>query len=116
MESHEEATDLLDNTMVTLTADVSDLTPQSGKGMIDKWISTLTGPENTKDIVTLLEQLKTQLEAGQPNAGEVQKVLVDLANQTREMSVMAGPEGDIATRLEALAAALQTAGGQIGNA
>ncbi|WP_041257814.1 hypothetical protein [Fibrella aestuarina] len=116
MESHEEATDLLDNTMGTLTQDVAELTPQSGKGMIDQWIKTLTGPENTKEIVASLEHLKTQLEAGQPNAGEVQKILTELANQTREMSVMAGPEGDIVTRLEALAAALQTASGQIGNA
>jgi hypothetical protein len=115
MENHEEITDLLDNTMVALTQDVTELTPQSGKGLIDQWIGSLAGPENTQEMVSLLEQLKTQLEAGNPNPAELQTILTDLANQTRQLGVMAGPEGDIATRLEALAAALLHTGGQIGN-
>jgi DNA repair ATPase RecN len=115
MENHEEMTDLLDDTMVTLTQDVAELTPQSGKGQLDQWIAALSGPENTTEIVALLEQLKTQLEAGNPNPAELQTLLTDLANHTRELGVLAGPEGDIATRLEALAASLVHIGGQIGN-
>jgi hypothetical protein len=116
MEDHEEATDLLDTTMVTLSTEVSDLTPQSGKGIIDKWINALSGSENTTEIVDLLQQLKTQLESGTPNPGEVQMILLDMATHTHEMGVKVGPEGDIATRLEALGAALQNVAGQLSNA
>lgn len=116
MDNHEEATDLLDTTMVTLTTEVTDLTPQSGKGVIDQWINTLNGSENTKEIVDLLQQLKTQLESGTPNPGEMQQILLDLSNHTHEMSVKVGPEGDIATRLEVLGAALQNVAGQLSNA
>ncbi|MBO0950272.1 hypothetical protein [Fibrella forsythiae] len=115
MDNHEEATDLLDTTMGALATDVTDLTPQSGKGVIDQWISTLSESENTKEVVALLQQLKTQLESGSPNPSELQQILVDLATHTHEMGVKVGPEGDMATRLEALGAALQTVAGQLTN-
>ncbi|MEZ0486109.1 hypothetical protein [Fibrella aquatica] len=116
MDNHEEATDLLDTTMATLTTEVGELTPQSGKGVIDEWISTLSESENTKEIVDLLQQLKTQLESGTPNPEEMQQVLLDLSGQAHEMGVKVGPEGDMATRLEALGAALQNIAGQLANA
>ncbi|WP_375443401.1 hypothetical protein [uncultured Fibrella sp.] len=116
MDNHEEATDLLDTTMSTLTTGVTDLTPQSGKGVIDHWISTLSPSENTKEVVDLLQQLKTQLESGTPNPGEMQQILLELATHTHEMGVKVGPEGDMATRLEALGAALQNVAGQLSNA
>ncbi len=116
METHEEATDLLDTTMVTLTKEVTDMTPQSGKGVVDQWINKLSQSENTTEVVELLQQLKTQLESGTPVPGEVQQILLDLANHTHEMGVKVGPEGDMATRLEALGAALQNVAGQLSNA
>ena len=116
MENHEEATDLLDTTMVTLTAGITDLTPQSGKGVIDQWISTLSESENTKELVDLLQQLKTQLESGAPNSGELQQVLLQLSTMAQEMGINVGPEGDITTRLEALGAALQNVAGQLSGA
>ena len=116
MENHEEATDLLDTTMVTLTTETTDLTPQSGKGVIDQWISTLSESENTKEIVDLLGQLKTQLESGASNSGEIQQILLELSTQAQEMGINVGPEGDVATRLQALGAALQNVAGQLTNA
>ena len=85
MENHEEATPLLDTTMTTLEADVADLTPLSGKGVIDQWISTLGESENTKELVLLLQQLKTQLESGTPNPDELQQILLGLSTQTHEL-------------------------------
>ncbi|MEZ0540719.1 hypothetical protein [Fibrella arboris] len=115
MDTHEEATDLLDTTMGALATEVTNLTPQSGKGVIDQWINTLSESENTKETVDLLQQLKTQLESGSPNPGELHQILVDLATHTHEMGVKVGPEGDMATRLEALGAALQNVAGQLAN-
>lgn len=113
MESHEETADLLDQTMDTLAPGVMDLTPQDGKGILDQWISTLGDAENTHELTDLLQQLKTQLEAGDPNPAELQQILLDLSTNTHEMSVTVGPEGDMATRLEALAATLQITAGQL---
>ncbi|MBO0930910.1 hypothetical protein [Fibrella aquatilis] len=113
MESHEEASDLLDQTMDTLKPGVMDMTPQNGKGVLDQWINTLGDAENTRELTNLLQQLKTQLEAGDPNPGEMQQILTDLSTNTHEMSVSVGPEGDMATRLEALASTLQATAGQL---
>ncbi len=113
MEAHEETSDLLDQTIETLQPGVMDLTPQNGKGILDQWITSLDGSENTRELVDLLQQLKTQLEAGEPNPDEMQQILLDLSTNTHEMSVTVGPEGDMATRLEALAATLQITAGQL---
>ena len=112
MEAHEQNSDLLDQTMATLRPGVMDMTPQNGKGVLDQWIKSLDGAENTRELTDLLQQLKTQLEAGDPNPGEMQHILQDLSANTHEMSVTVGPEGDMATRLEALAATLQITAGQ----
>ena len=99
--------------MDTLTPGVMDMTPQNGKGVLDQWIATLGDTENTRELTSLLQQLKTQLEAGDPNPSELQHILLDLSTNTHEMSVTVGPEGDMATRLEALAATLQATAGQL---
>lgn len=112
MESHEETSDLLDQTMETLKPGVMEMTPQNGKGVLDQWIATLGDAENTRELTDLLQQLKTQLVTGDPNPGEMQQILTDLSTSTHEMSVTVGPEGDMATRLEALASTLQITAGQ----
>lgn len=116
MVTHEQSTDLLDTTMQTLEGDLTTATPQSGKGIIDQWINALREGENTNEIANTLDQLKTQLDSGQPNAGELQQLLLTLAEQTRLIGTELGAEGDLAPRLEALSAALRNAGGQLASA
>lgn len=113
MESHEETSDLLDQTMATLKPGVMEMTPQTGKGVLDQWIAALGEAENTHELTDLLQQLKTQLVAGDPNPGQMHQILTDLSTNTHEMSVTVGPEGDMATRLEALASTLKITAGQL---
>ncbi len=114
MTSHAEWSDLLDNTMAVLQVDAPVLTPQTGKGILDEWISAVSQGENTTELVDSLEELKTQLES---NSGSdtIVTLLQQLADQTAEFSTMVGAEGDMSTRLEALASALRALGGQLEN-
>ena len=115
MLNHEESTDLLDSTMDVLEGDIATATPQSGLGVIDRWLVQLHKTENATDITNTLEQVKTQLESDQITADELSKLLNTLATQTVEFSTMMGSEGDIAPRLDGLAAALRSLAGQIKN-
>lgn len=113
MLTHEESTDLLDSTMAVLDGDLATTTPQSGRGVIDQWLEQLRKVENATDLTNTLEQVKTQLESDQINAQELSQLLSTLATQTSEFSAMMGSEGDIAPRLEGLAAALTSLAGQV---
>ena len=115
MLNHEESTTLLDSTMAVLEVEPNTATPQSGTGVIDQWLVELHKAENATDIATTLEQVKTQLKSDQINTGELTQLLTTLATQTAEFSTMMGSEGDMATRLEALASALKSLAGQLGN-
>jgi hypothetical protein len=115
MISHEQSTELLDATMSVLEGNAAESTPQSGKGIIDKWLVELRKTENATDITNTLEHVKTQLESDQINADELSELLSTLATQTTEFSTLMGSEGDIAPRLEGLASSLRTMAGQLGN-
>ena len=113
MFTHEESTTLLDSTMDVLEGDLTSTTPQSGKGIIDQWLTQLRQAENATDITDTLEQVKTQIESDQINTDELIQLLDTLATQTAEFSAMMGSEGDIAPRLEGLASALKSLAGQL---
>ncbi|GAB4021798.1 hypothetical protein [Spirosoma koreense] len=113
MFTHEESTDLLDATMDVLESNSTQATPQSGLGVIDRWLVQLHKTENAKDIANTLERVKTQLESDQINNRELSQLLEALADQTVELSTFTGSEGDISGRLEGLASALRSLAGQI---
>ena len=113
MISHEQSTELLDATMSVLEEDMANSTPQSGKGVIDKWLVELRKTENATEITDTLEHVKTQLESDQINNEELSELLSTLATQTTEFSTLMGSEGDIAPRLEGLASSLRTMAGQL---
>jgi|GEM_PF-1420182 len=111
---HAESTDLLDSTMSVLEGDISGMTPQTGKGIIDQWVEQLRHAGNTAELANLLEQLKNQLEGGKPDPQELANLLKTMSEQAREIGTTLGAEGDMATRIEGLSAALRTASGEFG--
>lgn len=115
MFTHEESSTLLDSTMDVLDSELASLTPESGTGIIDQWLAQLNKAENTKDITSTLEQIKAQADKNPVNTGELVQLLETLSTQTAEFSTKMGPEGDIATRLDALSSALRSLAGQMGN-
>ena len=113
--SHEEVSTLLDATMGTLHADITNETPQTGTGILDQWLDQLREAANADALVNTMERLKTQLKSDQFNAKELSGVLDEVSKKTSEFSANMGSDGDIAIRLEAVASALRELAGQIGN-
>lgn len=107
MLSHEKSTDLLDKTMSALEGEPASAEPQNGPGLIGQWLTSLQEAENTKEVVSALEQLKTQLQNGSPDPKALSATLKTLADKTQILSTEVGPEGDLFTRLEGLSTALQ---------
>ena len=110
----EKVSELLDSTMTVLEIDPAKVVPQNGTSVINEWLVPLRQAENATDVVNLLEQLKNQLESNINDPDSINQLLTKLATQTSEFSTMMGAEGDVSTRLEALAAALQSLAGQAG--
>lgn len=115
MLTHEESTTLLDLTMDVLEGELAGTTPQSGLGVIDRWLNQLNKTENATDIAKTLEEVKTNLTNDQINSAALSQLLNTLATQTIEFSTLMGSEGDIAPRLDGLASALKSLAGQLGN-
>ncbi len=113
--SHEDVSALLDATMGTLHADITNETPQTGTGILDQWLDQLREAANADTLVHAMERLKTQLKSDQFNAGELSGVLNEVSEKTSEFSANMGSDGDVAIRLESVASALRELAGQIGN-
>ncbi len=113
--SHEEASALLDATMGTLRADITNETPQSASDILDQWLDQLRDAANADALVNTMEQVKTRLKSDQFNSSELAELLNKLSEQTSEFSANMGSDGDMAIRLEGVASALRELGGQIGN-
>ena len=100
--------------MTVLEIDPTKVAPENGISVINDWLVPLRQADNATDVVNLLEQLKNQLQSNLNNPGSINQLLTKLSTQTTEFSTMMGAEGDVSTRLEALAAALQSLAGQAG--
>lgn len=113
--SHEDVSALLDATMGTLHADITNETPQTGTGILDQWLNQLREAANADALVNVMERLKTQLKSRQFDAKELSEVLNEVSEKTSEFSVNMGSDGDVAIRLEGVASALRELAGQVGN-
>lgn len=113
MLTYEAANTLLDLTMDVLEGEVAGTTPHSGKGIIDRWLDQLRQTDNATALVSSLEALKTQLESNEIRSADLSTLLTTLATQTLEFSTYLGSEGDMAIRLESLAAELKSLAGRL---
>lgn len=113
MISHEEASDLLDATMGTLHADITNETPQSGSGILDQWLNHLRETANADELVSTMEQVKTRLKSDQFSGSELAELLKKLSEHTSAFSANMGSDGDMAIRLESVASALSELAGQM---
>lgn len=110
MTTHEQWVDLIDNTLAILQMDLNALEPQRGTDTLNEWISAVGEGENTTELVARLEALRTQLAT---NPDQLTEILHQLADQTFTFSTMLGAEGDMSTRIEALATQLRIFSSQL---
>jgi hypothetical protein len=110
-ESHADISALLEETMLVLTPQDQPLSTRTGADSLSNWIDLLAGVENADDVRTSLKALRDQLQS--PHPAGLPDLLTDLADKTRVLGAELGPEGDMASRLEALSGALRTVAGSL---
>ncbi|MBO0950270.1 hypothetical protein [Fibrella forsythiae] len=83
-ESSQFATALINETVTTFSGGAETVSPTDGISLIENWISALhSGDESTNPIAHTLSELRMQLQNGTPNVGQIQTILEELTEQTR---------------------------------
>jgi hypothetical protein len=113
MTTPEEFTDLLDSTMAVLNPESVPTETAAGNDVLTKWIDVLREGINTTDLTQSLETLRATISAPNATPADLEPVLQDLAHQVTTLSANVGSEGDMVTRLQALASALQDLAGKL---
>ncbi len=113
MTTPEEFADLLDETMAVLSPETIPTEAAAGTDVLTKWIDILREGINTKDLAQSLQALQATISAPGATPADLEPVLQDLAYQVTELSANVGSEGDMVTRLQALASALQDLAGKL---
>ena len=111
---------LIEQTVNAFDSGISNVEPQDGIVLIDKWLDRLdeAGDDATDEIADTLEELRAELDPeeteGQPNASAITEILEDLIQQTQ--AVMQSPEASAEqTELSQLVATLENLHRQISN-
>ena len=88
--------------------------PQEGMSLITDWFSSIKNNHIASDVMQPLTQLRDELQTGAPDASRLQKLLIQLADMTEQLSAEA--EGDVPSRLTTLSTALRNFAGQFSTA
>ncbi|GAB3261079.1 hypothetical protein GCM10027347_25880 [Larkinella harenae] len=109
----ENATDLLDTTIETLSHEQPNPPHEKGVSLLQQWIEVLSQSENTQPLGQKLAELNDTLAQDSPDTARVQNLLNEIADTTQEFAVEVGPEGELPSQLEGVAAALRTISNQL---
>lgn len=86
-ESSQFATALVNETVNTFSGGAETVSPTDGISLIENWISALhSGDESTNPIAHTLSELRMQLQNNTPNVGQIQSLLDELTEQTRNVA------------------------------
>ncbi|QJD78631.1 hypothetical protein [Spirosoma rhododendri] len=113
MTTPEEFADLLDDTMQALAFDAipSDAAPATD--VLTRWTDVLGEGINTGELTQSLTALRATIAEPNASPADLEPLLNDLASQVTTFSANVGSEGDMVTRLQALATALQDLAGKL---
>lgn len=113
MATLEKAVDLLDTTLETLGNDQTEKPGEESSNLLQQWIGILKQSENTQPLSQKLSALNDALTQESPDTGTVQQLLNDIADAAQDFAIEAGPEGEVPSQLEGIAAALRTIANQL---
>ncbi len=99
--------ELLDNTIDTLTNGIDLETGKADTSLLQKWIDILKQTENTQPLSEKLSELSDALTTKAPDQATTQRLLNEIADATTEYATEVGPEGELPSQLEGVAAALR---------
>ena len=107
LDSLPETSELLDTTIDTLTNGIDVEAGQADTSLLQKWIDILKQTENTQPLGEKLSELSDALTTKSPDKPTLQRLLNDIADTTTEFATEVGPEGELPSQLEGVAAALR---------
>lgn len=108
--ANQQATGLIDSTVQTFNGDVSSVSTVDGISLIDNWVTALRSDNSDAQLVaSTLNELKQELQNGNPDTDRIKTILDDLATQTEEAARTAEDE-NLTQRLDNLAQGLRAFG------
>ncbi|WP_128545802.1 hypothetical protein [Larkinella soli] len=103
----EQPTELITTTVTSLNdGGITSIIPPDAFPLLDQWLDTLEPSGQTQQIITSLNDLKSQIDSGNPDAVVVRTILLDLSDQTSVLASNA--DADLRRPLADLADAIQT--------
>jgi hypothetical protein len=109
----QHAANLVTTTVNAFNGDATSISPFDGISLINSWIAALKdSDQNTESVAGGLNELKTELQSGNPDGARIQQLLSYMVSQAREVASSA--ENDVKTKLNPLIEALQGFSQQLG--
>ncbi|GAB3261073.1 hypothetical protein GCM10027347_25870 [Larkinella harenae] len=105
--STQQPTELINTTIAALNdGGVTSIVPVDGLSLINNWLEMLDDSVSNQQVVTSLEELKSQLESEDPDPVTVKTILLDLSEQLNVQA--SNNESDFREPLRNLSNAIQT--------
>ncbi len=99
---------MLEDTLTTFRdGNQSGVSPAQGVMLIDGWLQALQGDANLEQLEFRLNELRTELQAAQPNGGQVRQLMEILADLAQQSAEAPNAEGTWTGGLESLSKILR---------
>ncbi len=85
----------------------SGVSPAQGVMLIDGWLQALQGEPNLEQLESQLNELRTELQAAQPDSQHIRQVLLSLADQAQQVAEGPNAQGTWTGGLESLSKILR---------
>jgi len=105
---------MLQDTLATFReGSESDISTAQGVMLIDGWLQALQGDPNLDLLDAELNELRTELQSGQPNEEHVRTLMTSLADKTQAVAEGPNSEGTWTGGLESLSKILRNFGAKL---
>ena len=105
---------MLEDTLTTFRGSgESGVTAAQGVMLIDGWLQALQGDANLSQLEILLNQLRVELQAAQPDGHTIRQLMNNLADQAQQAAEGSNAEGTWTGGLESLSKILRNFGSNL---
>lgn len=105
---------MLEDTLTTFRdGNQSGVSPAQGVMLIDGWLHALQGDPHLDSLEAQLNELRTELQAPQPNSAQIRLLMESLADQVQQVAEGPNAEGTWTGGLESLSKILRNFGSKL---
>ncbi|WP_077923279.1 hypothetical protein [Spirosoma sp. 209] len=105
---------MLEDTLTTFRdGNQGGVSPAQGVMLIDGWLQALQGDPNLGQLQGHLNELRTELQAAQPNSQRIRLLMEGLADQAQQTAEAPNAEGTWTGGLESLSKILRNFGSKL---